>query len=201
MFEKLVDFGRRHGIVIVNDNPYSFILNEKPESILSVPGAREVAMELNSLSKSHNMAGWRVAMVASNPTFIGWLLKVKSNIDSGQFRPVMLAAVKALQLTDDWYQRVNAVYSERRAVAEKIMEAMGCKFDSSQQGLFLWGRIPDSVASAEELADRILYEADVFVTPGFIFGSKGERFVRVSLCTPVESMNKALDRIKRLNIV
>lgn len=201
LFEKLVDFGRRHGIVIVNDNPYSFILNKKPESILSVPGAREVAMELNSLSKSHNMAGWRVAMVASNPTFIGWLLKVKSNIDSGQFRPVMLAAVKALQLTDDWYQRVNAVYSERRAVAEKIMEAMGCKFDSSQQGLFLWGRIPDSVASAEELADRILYEADVFVTPGFIFGSKGERFVRVSLCTPVESMDKALDRIKRLNIV
>lgn len=201
LFRRAVDFGRRHNIVIVNDNPYSFILNDHPLSILSVNGARDIAIEMNSLSKSHNMAGWRVAMAASNPQFISWLLRVKSNIDSGQFRPVMLAAVKALEAPDSWYADVNRVYAERRKVAAGIMDALGCTFSPSQQGLFLWGRIPDDAPSAEALADRILYEARVFVTPGSIFGSNGARYIRLSLCTPAERMREALERIKSLNNV
>lgn len=199
LYERLVDFGLRHGIVIVNDNPYSFILNDNPQSMLSIPGAKDTVIEMNSLSKSHNMAGWRLGMAASNPTFIGWVLKVKSNIDSGQFKPVMLAAVKALSLGDEWYAEVNRVYAERRKVAEEIMEALGCTYDASQQGLFLWGKIPAEVESSEALADRALAEARVFITPGFIFGSKGERYVRVSLCTPAERMTEALERIKNMN--
>lgn len=199
LYERLVDFGRRHNIVIVNDNPYSFILNDNPQSMLSIPGAKDVVIEMNSLSKSHNMAGWRLGMAASNPTFINWVLKVKSNIDSGQFKPVMLAAVKALSLGDEWYADVNKVYAERRKVAEQIMEALGCTFDASQQGLFLWGKVAADVESGEALADCVLAEARVFITPGFIFGSKGDRYVRVSLCTPAERMTEALDRIKNMN--
>lgn len=199
LFERIVDFGRRHNIVIVHDNPYSFILNDHPASMLSIPGAKDVVIELNSLSKSHNMAGWRVAMVASNKQFVEWFVKVKSNIDSGQFRPVMLAAVEALGLPDDWYRQVNATYRQRRVVAEQIMDALGCEFDPAQQGLFLWGRIPDSEPSAEALADRVLNDARVFITPGFIFGSNGERYIRVSLCTPAERMQEALQRIKQSN--
>ncbi|MDE5555366.1 MAG: aminotransferase class I/II-fold pyridoxal phosphate-dependent enzyme, partial [Muribaculaceae bacterium] len=152
-FERLIDFGRRHGIVIAHDNPYSFILNREPQSILQVDGALDVAIELNSLSKSHNMAGWRVAMAASNPTFISWLLKVKSNIDSGQFKPVMLAATEALKANDDWYDQLYDVYAERRVIAEDIMRELGCSFDPQQRGMFLWGRIPDDIESGEWLAD------------------------------------------------
>ncbi len=199
LYERLVDFGRRHGIVIVNDNPYSFILNDNPQSMLSIEGAKDVVIEMNSLSKSHNMAGWRLGMAASNATFISWVLKVKSNIDSGQFKPVMLAAVKALGLGDEWYAEVNAVYGERRKVAEEIMDALGCSYDATQQGLFLWGKVSDAEASGEALADRVLDEARVFITPGFIFGSKGERYVRVSLCTPAERMREALARIIKMN--
>lgn len=199
LFERIVDFGRRHNIVIVHDNPYSFILNDHPASMLSIPGAKDVVIELNSLSKSHNMAGWRVAMVASNKQFVEWFVKVKSNIDSGQFRPVMLAAVEALGLPDDWYRQVNATYRQRRVVAEQIMDALGCEFDPAQQGLFLWGRISDSEPSAEALADRVLNDARVFITPGFIFGSNGERYIRVSLCTPAKRMQEALQRIKQSN--
>ncbi len=199
LYERLVDFGRRHGIVIVNDNPYSFILNDSPQSMLSIEGAKDVVIEMNSLSKSHNMAGWRLGMAASNATFISWVLKVKSNIDSGQFKPVMLAAVKALGLGDDWYAEVNAVYGERRKVAEEIMDALGCSYDATQQGLFLWGKVSDAEASGEALADRVLDDARVFITPGFIFGSKGERYVRVSLCTPAERMREALARIIKMN--
>lgn len=199
LYERLVDFGRRHGIVIVNDNPYSFILNDNPQSMLSIEGAKDVVIEMNSLSKSHNMAGWRLGMAASNATFISWVLKVKSNIDSGQFKPVMLAAVKALGLGDEWYAEVNAVYGERRKVAEEIMDALGCSYDPTQQGLFLWGKVSDAEASGEALADRVLAEARVFITPGFIFGSKGERYVRVSLCTPAERMREALERIIKMN--
>lgn len=199
LFERIIDFGRRHNIVIVHDNPYSFILNDKPMSILQVDRAKDIAIEMNSLSKSHNMAGWRVAMLASNPEFISWILKVKSNIDSGQFRPVMLAAVKALQADESWYETVNATYRARRSVAEKIMAELGCRFDPMQRGLFLWGRIPDSVESSEQLADRILYEARVFITPGFIFGSNGERYIRISLCATEENMERALERIKEMN--
>lgn len=198
LYAKLVDFGRRHNVVIVNDNPYSFILNDNPQSMLSIPGAKDIVIEMNSLSKSHNMAGWRLGMAASNPTFINWVLKVKSNIDSGQFKPVMLAAVKALSLGDDWYAEVNRVYAERRKVAEEIMDALGCSFDPSQQGLFLWGRVPEDAVSAEAVADKVLDEARVFITPGFIFGSKGERYVRISLCTPVERMKEALERIRKV---
>lgn len=198
LYSRIVDFGRRHGIVIVNDNPYSFILNDNPLSMLSVPGAKDIVVEMNSLSKSHNMAGWRLGMAASNARFIGWILKVKSNIDSGQFKPVMLAAVKALSLGDDWYASLNKVYASRRKVAEKIMEALGCTFDPSQQGLFVWGKIPQDAASSEALADKVLADARVFITPGFIFGSNGERYIRISLCTPEDRMTEALDRITNM---
>lgn len=198
LFKKIVDFGHRHNIVIAHDNPYSFILNNEPLSLLQVDGAREIAIEMNSMSKSHNMAGWRVGMLASNPKFINWILKVKSNIDSGQFKPLMLAAVKGLQVDAEWYDTLNSVYASRRAVAEEIMRELGCRFDETQRGMFLWGRIPDDEASSEALADKVLYDARVFITPGFIFGSNGERYVRISLCATEENMRRALDRIKEM---
>ena len=200
LFRKIVDFGRRHNIVIAHDNPYSFILNDNPMSLLQTEGARDIAIEMNSMSKSHNMAGWRVGMVASNPQFIQWILKVKSNIDSGQFKPLMLAAVKGLEAAPEWYAGLNAVYARRRKVAERIMTALGCEFDPAQRGLFLWGRIPDSAASAEALADRVLYDARVFITPGFIFGRNGERYLRISLCATEDMMEKALQRIEDAGI-
>lgn len=196
LFERIVDFGRRHGIVIAHDNPYSFILNDKPLSLLQVEGGKDVAIEMNSMSKSHNMAGWRVGMLASNPQFIQWVLKVKSNIDSGQFRPVMLAAVKGLDAPAGWYAELNEVYASRRIVAEKIMSALGCTFDPRQRGLFLWGRIPEGEKSSESLADRVLYGSRVFITPGFIFGSNGDRYVRISLCATEEKLTEALKRIE-----
>ncbi len=199
LFKKIVDFGRRHNIVIAHDNPYSFILNDKPLSLLQVDGAKDIAIEMNSMSKSHNMAGWRVAMLASNPKFIEWILKVKSNIDSGQFRPVMLAAVKGLQVGADWYKTLNDVYASRRRVAEEIMTELGCEFDCTQKGLFLWGRIPENIESSEALADKVLYDARVFITPGFIFGSNGNRYIRISLCATEENMSRALERIKQMN--
>ena len=198
LFKKLIDFGRKHNIVIVNDNPYSFILNDQPLSILSIEGAKDIAIEMNSLSKSHNMPGWRIGMLASNPTFIQWILKVKSNIDSGQFRPMMKAAVKALEQGKEWYDEVNKTYAKRRLIAEEIMNTLGCHFDKTQSGLFLWGRIPDNEESSEALADRILYNASVFITPGFIFGSNGNRYVRISLCAKEEKMQEALQRIKQM---
>lgn len=200
LFKKLIDFGRRHNIVIVNDNPYSFILNDNPLSIFNIEGAKDVAIEMNSLSKSHNMPGWRMGMIASNPTFIQWILKVKSNIDSGQFRPMMKAAVEALKQGKAWYDDLNAMYAKRRLIAEEIMNVLGCHFDSSQSGLFLWGRIPESVESSESLADDILYNARVFITPGFIFGSNGDRYIRISLCAKENKMQEALNRIKQLII-
>ena len=198
-FEKAIDFGRRHGIVIVHDNPYSFILNPEPMSILSVEGAKEIAIELNSLSKSHNMPGWRVGVAVSNPEFISWILRIKSNIDSGQFKPLMLAAARALEEGPEWHERLNKAYASRRAIAEKIMEALGCTFDPTQSGLFLWGRIKDPALSAEELADKVLAEARVFVTPGFIFGHNGDRYIRISLCAPENRLNEALQRINEMN--
>lgn len=199
LFEKLIAFGKKHNIVIVNDNPYSFILNDNPMSILSIEGAGDIAIEMNSLSKSHNMAGWRIAMVAANPTFIEWILKVKSNIDSGQFKPMMIAAAKALKCEKEWYEEVNKAYRSRRLVAEEIMNILGCSFDPGQRGLFLWGRIPADVENVEAFADKILYEARVFITPGFIFGSNGDRYIRISLCATEEKMKEALRRIKEMN--
>lgn len=198
LFERLVLFGKRHGIVIVHDNPYSFVLNDNPLSLLSVEGAKDIAIELNSLSKSHNMSGWRMGMVASNPEFVGWIRKMKSNIDSGQFKPVMEAAVKALDLPDSWYAGLNKVYAERRAVAERIMTALGCTFDPSQRGLFLWGKLPEGAADSASFTDKVLHEARVFIVPGFIFGSNGEGYIRISLCSPAERMEVALERIKSM---
>lgn len=199
LFQKLIDFGRRHNIVIAHDNPYSFILNDRPLSILQIESAKDIAIELNSLSKSHNMAGWRMAMLASNPRFVSWFIKVKSNIDSGQFRPMMLAAVKALEAPQKWYDQLNETYRSRRRLAEVIMTELGCRFDPAQRGMFLWGRIPDAEQSAESLADRILYEARVFITPGFIFGSQGDRYIRISLCANEHNLQLALERIRQHN--
>ena len=200
-YEKLVDFARRHGIVVVNDNPYSFIINEgKKMSILQVPGAKECCIEFNSMSKSHNMPGWRVGMCASNPEFISWILKIKSNIDSGTFRGIQLAAAEALNTNDDaWHKEYNVEnYRRRRKIAEEIMTVLGCTFDPSQVGMFLWGKIPEKYANVEDLTERILHEARVFVTPGFIFGSNGQRYLRISLCAKDEKMAEALQRIKAL---
>ena len=195
LFHKLVTFGKKHRIVICHDNPYSFILNDTPLSILEIEGAKDICIELNSLSKSQNMPGWRMAILASNPLFVQWILKVKSNIDSGQFKPMMLAAAQALQAPGEWYASMNRVYRERRKIAEDIMHALGCTFDPAQSGLFLWGKIPDAYGSAGELADKILYDAHVFVVPGFIFGSNGNRYIRISLCAREEILQEAFKRI------
>ena len=200
LYERIVDFGRRHGILICNDNPYSFILNEHPLSILAVPGAKETCIELNSMSKAHNMPGWRMAMLASNAQFVQWILKVNSNIESGQFKPMQYAAAKALQADKSWYDGMNRVYRSRRDLAGQIMKALGCTYDEQQVGMFLWGRIPDSAESAEAIANKVLYEARVFLTPGFIFGSRGERYIRISLCCKNEALQEALNRVKTLNL-
>ena len=200
LYERLVDFARRKGIVIVNDNPYSFILNDNPLSILSVEGAKECCIEFNSMSKSHNMPGWRIGMIAANPTFISWILKVKSNIDSGMYRAMQLAAVKALDAEADWYEGNNANYASRRKTAGEFMEALGCSYDKSQVGMFLWGRIPEHYADVEELTERVLHEARVFIVPGFIFGSNGSRYIRISLCAKNEQLEEALKRIKEITI-
>ena len=196
-YRKLVDFARRHDIVVVNDNPYSFILNEHPLSLLQVEGAKDCCIELNSMSKGYNMPGWRVGMCVSNPQFISWILKIKSNIDSGTFRGLQLAAAEALTTnTEEWHRECNInVYRRRREIAERIMQALGCTYDDSQVGMFLWGKIADKYANAEQLTERVLHEARVFITPGFIFGSNGERYVRISLCAQDDKMQDALRRI------
>lgn len=196
-YRKLVDFARRHDIVVVNDNPYSFILNEHPLSLLQVEGAKDCCIELNSMSKGYNMPGWRVGMCVSNPQFISWILKIKSNIDSGTFRGLQLAAAEALTTnTEEWHREYNInVYRRRREIAERIMQTLGCTYDDSQVGMFLWGKIADKYDNAEQLTERVLHEARVFITPGFIFGSNGERYVRISLCAQDDKMQEALRRI------
>ncbi len=197
-YERLVRFAREKGIVVVNDNPYSFILNEKPMSILQVEGAKDCCIEFNSMSKSFNMPGWRVGLCASNSQFISWILKVKSNIDSGTFRGIQLAAAEAYNTnTVEWHREFNIdVYRRRRNIAEQIMQTLGCQYDKSQVGMFLWGRIPEKYDNAEQLTERILHESRVFITPGFIFGSNGERYIRISLCAKDEKIQEALERIK-----
>ena len=195
LFKRLIAFGRRHGIVICHDNPYSFILNDHPRSILRVEGAKEIAIELNSMSKAHNMSGWRMAMLVSNAQFVQWILKVKSNVDSGQFRPMQSAVVEALNAPPAWYAEMNRIYRGRRKLAGQIMQALNCTYDEQQVGMFLWGRIADTETSGEALADRVLREAKVFITPGFIFGNAGERYVRLSLCCKEEQLAEALERI------
>ena len=199
-YERLVRFAREHDIIVVNDNPYSFILNEGEKlSILQIPGAKDHCIEFNSMSKSHNMPGWRVGMLATNGEFISWILKVKSNIDSGTFRALQLAAAQAYANTEQWHTEANiATYARRRAMAQEIMDTLHCSYDPNQVGMFLWGRIPDSYANVEELTERVLHEARVFITPGFIFGSNGKRFIRISLCAKDEKFREAVERIKAL---
>lgn len=196
-YRKLVDFAKRHSIVVVNDSPYSFILNEKPLSLLQIPEAKDCCIEFNSMSKSHNMPGWRVGMCASNSRFIEWILKIKSNIDSGTFRGIQLAAAEAYNNSDEWHRQANiTTYRRRRDTAEQIMKELGCTFDTKQVGMFLWGKIPEKYNDAEELTERVLHEARVFITPGFIFGSNGERYIRISLCAKDDKIEEALSRIK-----
>ena len=196
-YEKLVAFAQKHHIVIVNDNPYSFILSKEHLSILQIPDAKDCCIEFNSMSKSHNMPGWRIGMLATNAEFISWILKVKSNIDSGTFRPMQLAAAEAFRNDETWHEEANIhVYAQRRALAGEIMETLGCHYNKNQVGMFLWGRIPDSYKKVEDLTEKVLHEARVFLTPGFIFGSNGERYIRISLCAKKEKLEEALKRIK-----
>ena len=198
-YERLVRFAQDHNIVVVNDNPYSFILNDCPLSLLQVDGAKDCCIEFNSMSKSHNMPGWRVGMLATNSQFVQWILKVKSNIDSGTFRPLQLAAAQAYANSAEWHRQANiTLYQERRNIAEQIMRTLGCTFNPNQAGMFLWGRIPDHYKDCEELTERVLNEAHVFITPGFIFGSNGQRYIRISLCAKKEKMQEALNRIEEL---
>lgn len=195
LLSRIVDFGRKHNILIVNDNPYSFILNDHPTSIMQIEGAREVCIEFNSMSKTHSMPGWRQGVAVGRPEFIEWMLRVKSNVDSGMYRPMMKAAATALANPEEYYRRQNEAYRVRRIAAEQIMQYLGCEFDPNQGGLFLWGRIPDHYADCEALTEPILQKARVFLTPGFIFGKNGERFIRISLCAPFEKIQEALLRI------
>lgn len=200
LYEQLVAFGRKHKILIVNDNPYSFIRNREPLSILSISGAKECCLEMNSLSKAHNMAGWRLGMVAGEAAAIKEILKVKSQMDSGIFRPLQLAAVKALESGPEWFEALNAEYWRRAEVAGKIMDALGAEYDKDSAGLFLFGKVsskdvPEGKTPGEAVSDRILYEAGVFITPGFIFGRNGNSYIRISLCAPVPVLEKALRKV------
>ena len=197
-FEKLVAFAKKHDILVVNDNPYSLILNEHPLSIMQVPGAKDCCIEFNSMSKSHNMPGWRVAMMISNKDYISWMFKIQSNIENGTFRGIQLAAAEAFNTnTPEWHRENNIEnYRRRRVIAEDIMRALGCTFDPTQVGMFLWGRIPDRYKDVEDLTEAVLHKAHVFITPGFIFGNNGKRYIRISLCAKDEKMKEALKRIK-----
>lgn len=195
LFEKIIAFGKKHNILICHDNPYSFILNDKPMSLLSVKGAKDISVELNSLSKSSNMAGWRVGWLAGDKATIEEVLRFKSNMDSGMFLPIQLAAVKALELGKGWYEDLNKMYAQRRELVYKILKSLDCTYDPKQSGLFIWAKIPSSYEDGYELSDAILYEKNVFITPGGIFGGNGNKFVRISLCQKVDVLIKALDRI------
>ncbi|MEM6344006.1 MAG: aminotransferase class I/II-fold pyridoxal phosphate-dependent enzyme [Bacteroidota bacterium] len=195
LFERLIAFGRKHQILICHDNPYSLVLNPEPLSILEIEGAREVAIELNSLSKSHNMAGWRVGAVCGEADYINTILTVKSNMDSGMFRPVQEAAATALANSFEWHGERNEVYRFRRSIAEGILRALGCAFQEDQVGMFVWARIPENAQSSEAFSDMILDEAKVFMTPGFVFGSNGEGYIRISLCTETTRLQEALTRV------
>lgn len=196
IFEQLISFAKQQDIIIIHDNPYSFILNENPVSILSVAGAKEVVIELNSLSKSHNMAGWRVGMLCASKTRIDEVLRFKSNMDSGMFLPVQLAAAKALSLGKDWYDSINKIYSERKEKALELLDLLECPYDSEQAGMFVWAKVPSTFKDSFALSDEVLYNANVFITPGGIFGSNGNNYVRISLCAPIQKFEEAIARIK-----
>jgi LL-diaminopimelate aminotransferase len=196
-FEELRDFALAHNILIVNDNPYSFILNDDPQSMLAVEGMKEVALELNSLSKSHNMAGWRIGMVAGKAEFINPVLRFKSNMDSGMFLPLQMAAIQALKNDKTWFVELNKVYRERQKKVFEIMELLDCQYDKNQSGMFVWAKIPSNYNNCYELADEILEKAAVFITPGGIFGTAGEQYVRTSLCAEVSVFEEATLRIRK----
>lgn len=197
MFEDLVHFAKEHDILLVHDNPYSFILNDQPASLLKVPGAKEVVLELNSLSKSHNMAGWRIGMLCGSKERIEEVLRFKSNMDSGMFMPLQLAAAKALSLGSDWYNHINSIYVERRAKVYRILDILGCNYSLNQVGLFVWAKIPEHYRDAYALSDEILYGSNVFLTPGGIFGSQGNRYIRISLCGDLSRFEQAITRISK----
>ncbi|HHH49357.1 MAG TPA: aminotransferase class I/II-fold pyridoxal phosphate-dependent enzyme [Saprospiraceae bacterium] len=197
-FEKLIAFAKKHNILIVNDNPYSFILNEQPRSIFNIAGAKEVALELNSLSKSHNMAGWRVGMLSGDAYHIQNVLRFKSNIDSGMFKPLQLAAAKALANPPEWYDNLNQIYKARQAKVFQIMDLLKCNYDVNQIGLFVWAKIPNEYKTAFDLSDEVLQKAKVFITPGGIFGSQGDQYIRISLCSQLEVFDEAILRIEKL---
>ena len=209
LYGKLADFGRRHGILICNDNPYSFILNDRPLSILAVPGAKECCLELNSLSKAHNMSGWRIGMVAADAEIISQILKVKSQMDSGMFKPLQMAAVAALSQEPEWFRSLNEEYRRRRVLAGRIFDIIGAEYDHDSSGMFLWGRISSGnrflnasagpeVSLGEQVSDRILYDAGVFITPGFIFGRNGRDYIRISLCAKPEVLERSAEKISDL---
>ena len=195
-FTDIVAFAKRHNLLVINDNPYSFILNEHPLSILSIEGAKDVALELNSLSKSHNMAGWRVGALVGRADYLSDVLRFKSNMDSGMFLPLQVAAVEALQADAEWYADLNKIYAERQQKVFQLLDLLHCTFDKKQQGMFVWAKIPPQYSTGFELSDKVLYEANVFITPGGIFGSAGDGYVRVSLCAKVDVFEAAILRIK-----
>jgi LL-diaminopimelate aminotransferase len=201
LFEQLVAFAKENQILLVHDNPYSFILNDKPMSILQAEGANDHVIELNSLSKSHNMAGWRIGMMLSKARHIENVLRFKSNMDSGMFLPVQLAAAKALSLPAAWYEQVNALYRLRKQAVEALLEGLGCYFSKKQAGLFVWAKVPEGITDGYTLSDLLLYNANVFITPGGIFGSAGNNYVRVSLCAPEEKILESLERIKEAGFI
>jgi LL-diaminopimelate aminotransferase len=197
LFIRLVAFAKKYNILLCHDNPYSFILNDKPLSLLGIEGAKEVVVELNSLSKSHNMAGWRVGMLTGAKERINDVLRFKSNMDSGMFLPVQLAAAHALTLGEEWHQQVNATYSERREKVHELLRRLECMFEKDQAGMFVWASIPDDYNDSFDLSDTVLRESAVFITPGGIFGSAGEKYIRISLCSPVEKIVEAINRIQK----
>jgi LL-diaminopimelate aminotransferase len=195
LFERIVAFGKKHDILICHDNPYSFILNETPMSLLSVEGAKETVIELNSLSKSQNMAGWRVGMLSGAKERIDEIIRFKSNMDSGMFLPVQLAAAKALDLGKEWYDEINTIYAKRREKVFELLTLLNCEFSKTQVGLFVWAKIPSKYKTGYELSDEVLYNSNVFITPGGIFGSAGDGYIRVSLCGSIERFEEAIRRI------
>lgn len=197
LFERVVAFAQKHGILVVHDNPYSFILNERPLSILSVDGAKDVVIELNSLSKSHNMAGWRLGMMLGSQQRIDEVLRFKSNMDSGMFAPLQYAAAKALTLGKEWHDEVNNVYKSRREKVYELLDLLNCTYDKSQTGLFMWAKIPEQYKDCYDLADDVLYKSNVFITPGGIFGSEGNKYIRISLCGNELRFAEAIERIKK----
>jgi aspartate/methionine/tyrosine aminotransferase len=201
LFERLVRFANENHILLVHDNPYSFILNEEPMSIMQVDGAMDHAIELNSLSKSHNMAGWRVGMLLAKAGHIENVLRFKSNMDSGMFLPVQLAAAKALSLPASWYESVNVLYNKRKQVVLHMLEGMGCLFSKKQAGLFIWAKVPEDISDGYAMSDLLLYKANVFITPGGIFGSAGNNYIRVSLCSAEEKILECLERIKQAGFI